>query len=228
MNDRTGGRILMFFLSELSCIPYLKVHMCCIGDKRINPWPRQIAMDIQTETTSSSSQEDSTCSSTDWRTCCLFQSKTSEKLVDATSSGYLTLAKNIPQFYNMNCMPVPFDPKRIDDGNGILLTLEKNKATRHEACKLKFKSSKLERKRKLFFTSEEKCEASSSKFTRSSLKKTDAEEADGSEEMGECFICDKPAKIGDLHQAMALPLPTKLQTCAEKLLDNNLLARLST
>ena len=76
------------------------------------------------------------------------QCKTGERLVDPTGVAYVTLATNIPQFYNMNCMPIHFDPKRLDDGEGILLTLQRNKATYLESCKLKFKTSKLERKRK--------------------------------------------------------------------------------
>ena len=80
-------------------------------------------MDTQTEMPSCSSQENSTSSKTNWDLCCLCQHDTVEKLVDATSSGYETLASNIPQFYKLNCMPIMFDPKQLDDGDGIQLTL---------------------------------------------------------------------------------------------------------
>lgn len=175
---------------------------------------------------SSSSHEDSTSTSTtNWKLCCLCQHNTSEKLLDATSSGYLTLASNIPQFYKMNCMPILLDPKRLDDGDGIQSTLEKNKATYHNSCKLKFKTSKLERKRKSLSTPEEKCEVSSAKFTRSSINKT-CTEVD-SEKKGECFICNQTDTTMNLRQAMTLQLHNKLKKCAENLLDDNLLAKLS-
>ena len=154
-------------------------------------------MDTQTEMPSSS-KRDSTCSATNWELCCLCQCKTGERLVDPTGVGCVTLATNIPEFYNMNCMPIRFDPKRLHDGEGILLTLERNKATYHESCKLKFKTSKLERKRKSMSTAEEQCGASSAKFTRSSLKKTGTEKEEDPEKLAECFICDQQAKVKDL------------------------------
>ena len=107
----------------------------------------------------------------------------------------MTLATNIPEFYNMNCMPIPFDPKRLDDGEGILLTLERNKATYHESCKLKFKTSKLERKRKSMSTAEEQCGASSAKFTRSSLKKTGTEKEEDPKKLAECFFATSKQKL---------------------------------
>merc|ERR1712208_74802 len=125
-------------------------------------------MDTQIEMASCSSMENS--SKTNWDLCCLCQHSTVEKLVGASSSGYETLATNIPQFYKLSCMPIMFDPKRLDGGDGIQLTLERNKATYPESCKLKFKTSKLERKRKSK-SSEEKSEVPSAKFTRSSLNK---------------------------------------------------------
>ena len=184
-------------------------------------------MDTQAEIPSTSlSQEDSrpASSPTNWELCCLCQQNSSEKLTNATSSGYLTLANNIPQFHKMNCMPILFDPKRLDDGDGIQLTLERNKARYHVPCHIKFKTSRLERKRKSVSTSEEKGEVSSTKFTCSSLNKTSTA---AEEEDGECFICNQPEKIKNLRQAMTMPLHTKLQRCAENLLDGNLLAKLS-
>ncbi len=71
--------------------------------------------------------------------CCLCQENTSERLVDLSGVGYITLATNIPQFHDWNAMPIPFDPKRLDDGDGILKTFENNKARYHESCMLKFK-----------------------------------------------------------------------------------------
>ena len=143
----------------------------------------------------------SSTSTTNWKLCCLCQHSTTEKLLNATSSGYLTLASNIPQFYKINCMPIPLDPNTLDDGDEIQLTLEKNNATYHKSCKLKFQTSKLERKRKSVSTSEEKCEVPSAKFIRSSLNKICT--TVDSEKKGECFICNQTDTTMNLHQAAA-------------------------
>ena len=120
-------------------------------------------------------------------------------------------------------MPILFDPKRLDEGDGIQLTLERNKAKYHWSCQLKFKTSKLERKRKS--KSSEKCEVPSAKFTRSSLNKTSA--VADSETTAECFICNQTDTKTNLHEAMSLPMTTKLRKIAQNLLDDNLLTKLS-
>ena len=92
---------------------------------------------------------------------------------------------------------------------------------------LKFKTTKLERKRKSLCKTKED-DAPSAKFTRSSQKagEEDAEESK-SEKEGICFIYDKPAPTKDLRLAMTLALHEKLQQCAINLLDEKLLAKLS-
>ena len=87
-------------------------------------------------------------STTNWKLCCLCQADTRERLVDASGASYVTLATNIPEFYKLNAMPIPFHPKRLDEGDGILQTFKNNKTTYHESYMLKFKITKLERKRK--------------------------------------------------------------------------------
>ena len=118
--------------------------------------------------------------------------------------------------------------KKLDEGDGIQQTFEKNKAKYHESCMLKFKTTKLERKRKSLCKTKEEDDAPSAKFTRSS-QKADEEDPEESktEKEGICFICDKPAPIKDLRLAMTLPLHEKLQRCAINLLDEKLLAKLS-
>lgn len=156
------------------------------------------------------------------------QEDTHERLVDASGAGYATLATNIPEFHKLNAMPIPFHPERLDEGCGILQTFKNNKATYHESCMLKFKSTKLERKRKSLCKTKDDDDAPSVKFTRSSHRsgEEDAEESK-TEKEGICFICDKPALIKDLRLAMTLPLHEKLQQCATNLLDEKLLAKLS-
>jgi len=62
---------------------------------------------------------------TNWKLCCLCQEKTNEKLVESYDAGYVTLATN-NEFYTLNAIPKPFDAKRLNEGDGILKTLEEN------------------------------------------------------------------------------------------------------
>ena len=159
-------RICTDCISEPSCIPYQKVqHIIVLGGKRINPRPEPNTMATQFSICSSTAHKDKT-RKTNWDLCCLCQERTKEVLRTSSGGGYLTLATNIPEFYNLNSMPIPFDPKRLDEGDGILQTLEKNKAKFHESCRLKFNTSKLERKSKS--SKQETEEVSPSKVTRSS------------------------------------------------------------
>ena len=67
---------------------------------------------------------------TDWSKCFLCQVDTNEALVQPdknkstqTVSGYTSLANNIPEFHLLSEMPIAFDIRRIDDGDGIESTL---------------------------------------------------------------------------------------------------------
>ena len=107
-------------------------------------------------------------------------------------------------------MPIPFDPKRLNAEDGIVKTMEENKASYHESWYLKFKATKLERKKKSVCKGEEAKDATCAKFTCSSQKKAAAEGTEDSDvkdqEMGVCFICDIQAPIKDLRLASTLPL----------------------
>lgn len=76
---------------------------------------------------------------TNWKLCCLCQEKTYERLVDSSGGGYVTLATNITEFYILNAITIPFDPKRLDEGDGFQKTFENNKAKYHESCMLSSK-----------------------------------------------------------------------------------------
>ena len=160
---------------------------------------------------------------TNWQECCLCQKPNSGKLTDPSGGGYVTLATNIPQFYNLNCMPIPFDPKRLDEGCGILKTLQCNKAVYHETCRLKFNNSKLNRKRKSPDVEEDNDESCSVKFTRSNTSKQDSAQS-----IRECFICDEKEPIKELRQCTSSSLHQIVKRCATNLLDDKLLVKLSS
>ena len=89
---------------------------------------------------------------TDWTKC---QKDTGQDVKSPDSNprkraenGYSTLARNIPKFHALNQLPIPFDPARLDDGDGIDKTLWKNKALYHETCRLMFNNTKLQRAEK--------------------------------------------------------------------------------
>lgn len=65
-----------------------------------------------------------------------------------TMLGTVTLQKNVPLFYAINDMPLPFNPSRLDEGEGIEVTLIRNKAKYHNSCRLLFNNTKLERAQK--------------------------------------------------------------------------------
>lgn len=56
------------------------------------------------------------------------QEKTNKKLVDPYGAVYVTLPTNIPEPYILNATPIQFDLKSLKEGDGILKTLEENKA----------------------------------------------------------------------------------------------------
>lgn len=94
---------------------------------------------------------------TDWSKCCLCQAdKKGEELktppihysCSSDNDGYKMLAMNVPLFHEINQLPIIFDPKRLDEGDGIEQTLRKNKAQYHQSCRLLFNNTKLERARK--------------------------------------------------------------------------------
>ena len=94
---------------------------------------------------------------TDWNKCCLCQEdKSDETLISPLStfqrkqdySGYSNIATNVPLFYAVNDMPIPFNPARLDEGEGIETTLIHNKAVYHNICRLLFNNTKLKRAQK--------------------------------------------------------------------------------
>lgn len=89
--------------------------------------------------------------------------------MDSLDAGYTTLATNIPEIYNLNVVPIPFDPKRFNEGDGIKKPSEKKKAKYHESYMLNFKITNSEKKRKSLCKMKAD-DTLRAKFTRSSQK----------------------------------------------------------
>ena len=90
-----------------------------------------------------------------------------------SGAGYRTMAENITQFHELQCLPVQIDITSWDHGNGIEATLNEQEAKWHKACYLKVNKTELERikKRKHKCTGNTESEATTSKkmFTRKSV-----------------------------------------------------------
>ena len=83
---------------------------------------------------SSSLEEVPVQSSTDWSKCVICQNATSEPLQcpadfkrTNTGAGYITLAKNIQGFKDLECLTISKD--RLDEGEGIEKTLMNHRAS---------------------------------------------------------------------------------------------------
>jgi hypothetical protein len=162
--------------------------------------------------------------STDWSKCFICQEDKHEALksppmkIDLAKSGYRNLSKDIPEFAKINEMPIAFDIRRIDEGDGIEAALIK--------CRLMFNNTKLQRAQKRHQPPDTRLSdvPSSFKFTR---KSSTAPTEERSLHLEECFICEKQASRSELREAMTMQLNTIHHQCAHNLQDQNLLAKLS-
>ena len=60
-------------------------------------------------------------------------------------ADYSNIANNVPLFHAINCMPIPLNPARLDEGGGIEETLMRNRAKYHQNYRLLFNNTKLQR-----------------------------------------------------------------------------------
>lgn len=164
---------------------------------------------------------------TNWEKCCLCQEdkKESLKCPSVTShtehDGYKNIATNVPLFHELNSLPIPLDPKRLDEGSGIEITLRRNNAKYHQSCRMMFNNTKLGRAQKRAMTHKlpEEAEAGPSKCTRRSISSV-------TEKDYLCFFCEKEVIKAD-REAMTKNIYERLKECATLVQDTKLLAKLS-
>ena len=129
-------------------------------------------------------------------------------------------------------MPVQIDISRLNSsGNGIEATFQAQNAKWHKSCGLNFSSSKLDRAKNRKRKSDGFDDgATTSKwiFTRSSAGEANAHmPVDSTDPV--CFFCSKPeTKAEKLHEVSTFQVDFRVRKCAEKLQDNNLLAKLAS
>lgn len=97
------------------------------------------------------------------------------------NDGYPNLARNIPLFYDINALPIKFDPARFDAGCGIEANLREKRAKYHHSCRLLFSNTKLKRAEKRLAQEDlvSKDEGSRSKIPRKAQTST-----------SQCFLCE--------------------------------------
>lgn len=88
---------------------------------------------------------------TNWNLCFLCQTDIKQPLRSPNTynrknvNGFTTLAKNIWSFHSLSALPITINLQRLDNGDEIEKTLISNDAKYHEACRLLFNNTKLNR-----------------------------------------------------------------------------------
>ena len=171
-----------------------------------------------------------TAQSTDWSQCIFCQQSTNENLACPAESkrtdvgaGYFTVAENLKRFEDLGSLPIALDISRLDEGNGIGATLLARAAKWHLSCKVKFNATKLKRAEKRASSSlpTETDELPTKRYTR-------LNNDEGRPSKDTCFFCEKPGtEKNRLHEVSTFQVDSRVRTCALKLQDEHLIAKLS-
>ena len=161
---------------------------------------------------------------TNWAICVLCQQVTQEALqCPARSSkapigsGYTSLAQHLLQFNAHGHMPMDIDIERLDEGDGLEITMRRNQACWHKSCRLKVNQTKLDhlakRKEEEKIAEEREMETEQEEEgmrTRSNVGRPNCEEE-------VCFFCEEPGGTAGLHSACTYDLNRKVNKCAIEL-----------
>jgi hypothetical protein len=133
--------------------------------------------------------------------------------------GYCTIASNLPRFQAINELPLMLNPESLDEGDGILETLQRRNAKYHMRCRLMFNNTKLERpSRRASFSEPSYIDDIQNKALR--RRSIEAVES-------KCFLCEKEVPASTLRQAMTMQLNERLNKCAQTLNDGERLRKFS-
>ncbi|KAL5005325.1 hypothetical protein ScPMuIL_018781 [Solemya velum] len=170
--------------------------------------------------------------STDYEKCVICQIDTSESLQWPSQSKrkdvtpeqvFSAFTENVLRFYELQQLPVQIDLKRLDDGDGISITLLNHTAKWHKSCHVKFNATKLKQAEKRKKDDIEPGPSVTKKFTRRIGKSEVKETAPRT-----CVFCDKEASESDpLRESSTFRLDSRVRMCAVELQDENLLTKLT-
>ena len=90
---------------------------------------------------------------TNWKLCMLCQEEKAEPLTCPSKSkrkdvgsGYRSLAEKLNEFNALGQLSIPLE--RLDEGQGVEMTMVANDGQYHQSCRLKYNNSKLKRAEK--------------------------------------------------------------------------------
>ena len=129
-------------------------------------------------------------------------------------SSYSSLADNLIKFHELG--ELPFRSERLDEGNGIEVTMMNNNARYHQSCRLRYNNTKLHRAEKKA-QSEEYNTSMGCMHTRSKCTDTSS-----TKEI--CFFCGKPPSNIGIHEAAKFRVNERVYACAVLLEESELLA----
>jgi len=126
-------------------------------------------------------------------------------------SGYSSLADTLIKFNQLGQLPFTLD--RLDDGNGIKMTMKNNSARYHKSCKLKYNNTIAERAEKRLqahdiekYSTDGGCMHTRSNHTINTIIK-------------DVFFCGKVPGKGDFHQTATFQIDDRVHACAVLLED---------
>ena len=164
---------------------------------------------------------------TNWKLCMICQEDDEELLTYPSKSkrkdvgsGYSSLADNLIKFSQLG--ELLFSLERLDEGNGIEMTMINNEAQYHQSCRLKYNNTKLRRAEKRVeskkYSTNVGCTHTRSKCNESSSSSIKAV----------CFFCGKLPGNSGIHEVATFQVNENVHACAVLLEDTELLAKLST
>ena len=138
--------------------------------------------------------------------------------------GYRTIAVDMCNFKRMGELPVSFEQLDFLHEDGLCILLEQHKAKWHKSCRNKYNNTKYDRLQKHTLTAEAEATITLTADARTSKRIKISISIEKS--TYQCFLCDKPATLGDLRHASTFGVESKIRRAALQLNDTHLLAKL--
>ena len=152
----------------------------------------------------------------------IYPSKSTRK---DSGSGYSSFAANLCRFSELGQLPGTLQLERLNEGCGIEGAMVANNALYHQACKLKYNNTKLQRAEKRTFVTEGDINDAPGACKRTIFHSRSS----STEEVQEvqCFFCRQPAGTDGVHEVATFQMDIKIRDWATILEDTELLDRLS-
>ena len=125
----------------------------------------------------------------------------------------------------MGELPVSLEQLDFQNEDGLCILLEQHKAKWYKSCRDKYNNTKYDRLQKHTLTIEADATMTLTADARTSKRIKISSSIEKS--TYQCFLCDKPAKLGDLRHASTFGVDSKIRTDALQQNDTHLLAKLS-